>query len=327
MMSRKVLIRAAVAAAATCLAGVAFAPTKPADASAPYSGSRFADVWAEVASDPYAAMPQYEVSFSSMWGFLDDRLLDASRRTLDNRNDLLPPFRKLLHPNGICLAGTWTITEDTPYTGYFRKGSQALFIGRASTALTPTRAGEFRSFGFAGKLFPTGDANAEVPTANFFTIENLGGTLRPYFLDAQNTNDILLILPTPVAFFNTPEGANAARAFSIADETLDVTQTLIRQLYPIAEAGEPDTSKTVAPRWLMITGAPDVRRVVASDFRDELRLANYPDGLRFDIRTADVGTRLGPKAWKTIGTIDIKADALTDSCDHRLHFSHPRFRH
>src|SRR5207244_730684 len=106
-----------------------------------------------------------------------------------------------------------------------------------------------------------------------------------------------------------------------ADQTLDVTQTLVRQLYPIAELGEADPSRAVSPRWMLITGAADVARVDAKDFRDELRLANYPAGLRFDIRTADVGTRIGPKAWQTIGTIEITSDALSDSCDHRLHFS------
>jgi hypothetical protein len=326
MSSRKVVIRSAIAGAAALVVGMAVAPSKPAVAAAPYTGSSFREVWSQVASDPYATLPHYQVTLGSFFGFFQDHLLDASRRTLDDHSDVLPPFRKLLHPNGVCLAGTWNITEETPYTGYFRKGSQALFIGRASTALTATEAGDYRAFGLAGKLFPTGDADAQVPTANFFTIENLGGTRRAHFLDALNTNDIIHIAVTPTAFLSTPVGAAAAKAFATADETLDVTQTLIRQLYPIAEAGLADPSQAVAPRWMMITGASDVPRVDADDFRDELRVANYPGGLRFEIRVADVGTRLGPKAWQTIGTIDIAEDAVSDSCDHRLHFSHPRFR-
>src|SRR5262249_51413507 len=151
----------------------------------------------QVASDPYATLPHQAVTLESMFGFLDDKILDASKRTLSDRSDLLPRFRKLVHPNGICFAGVWTITEETPYTGYFRKGSQGLFVGRASTALTATEQGSFRAFGFAGKIFPTMDPDAVTPTANFFTIEDLGGTLRDHYLDAHNTNDILFISLTP----------------------------------------------------------------------------------------------------------------------------------
>jgi len=298
----------------------------PATAGAQYRGSRFSEVWSQVASDPYPTLPAYQVSLASFFGFLQNHLLAASRRTLSDHSDLLPWFRKLLHPNGVCLAGTWEITEPTPYTGYFRQGSRALLIARASTALTATRRGQYRAFGFAGKLFPTLDPQARVETANFFTIEDLGGTLRDHFLDALNTNDIIKISINASGFANGPVGVAVAQAFAIADQTLDVAQTLVRQLYPIAELGEADPSDAVAPRWMLITGADDVPRVSAADFRDELRVARYPDGLRFDIWVADQGTRLGSKQWRRIGQIAIDADAVSDSCDHRLHFSHPKFR-
>lgn len=302
---------------------LAAAPARAADG---YAGSSFDEVWSQVASDPYDTLPQVSVTLSSFYGFLRNRILDASRRTLGDRRDLLPWFRKLLHPSGICLAGTWNITADTPYTGHFKKGSRALFIARASTALTATRRGQYRAFGVAGKLFPTTDPRAVVETANFFTIEDLGGTLRDHFLDALNTNDIIQISLTPASFLATPVGIAVAKAFAIADRTFDVTQTLERQLYPIAELGEDDPAQAVAPRWMLITGSADVPRVDAEDFRDELRLASYPDGLRFDIWVADQGTRLGRKAWEKIGHIEFVEDAVSDSCDHRLHFSHPRFR-
>lgn len=300
---------------------------RPSEAQPAYAGSSFTEVWNQVSSDPYAELPHDAVTLSSFFGFLENKLLEASRRTLSDRSDLLPRFRKLLHPNGVCLAGTWNITAPTPWSGYFRQGSHALFIARASTALTATRRGQFRAFGFAGKLFPTTDADAVVPTANFITIEDLGGTLRDHFLDARNTNDIIHISLTPETFLNTPVGAAVAEAFATADQTFDITQTLIRQLYPIAEAGERDPSRVAAPRWLLITGADDVPRVDADDFRDELRVANYPGGLRFDIWATDEGTRLGDKDWHRIGYIAFVADAVSDSCDHRLHFHHPPFRH
>ncbi len=301
------------------------AATAPAQAD-DYRGTSFDEVWSQVLSDPYARLPHEQVTLSSFVGFLQDRLLESSRRTLSDRRDLLPRFRKLLHPNGTCLAGTWTITEATPYTGYFRKGRRALFVGRASAALTATQRGEYRAFGLAGKLFPTNDPDAVVPTANFFTIEDLGGTLRDHFLDALNTNDIIRISITSEGFWNTAVGIAVARAFSLADGALDLTQTLVRQLYPIAELGEPASARTVAPRWMMIVGSAGVPRFLADDFREELSLEHYPGGLRFDILVADVGTRLGTKSWRKIGVIDIDDQVSSDSCDHRLHFSHPRFR-
>jgi len=294
-----------------------------------YTGSVFSQVWSQVASDPYASLPETEVTLGSFFGWFTDHLLAASRRTLSDRRDLLPWFRKLLHPSGICFAGTWSITEASEYTGYFRQGSEGLIIVRASTALSATKRGEYRAFGFAGKLFPTSQwfDPQPLPTANFFAIEDLGGSLGDYFLDAENTNDILRVTPTPAAVANGAIGAVAAKDFAIADGAIDPTLVAVRQLYPIAELGEADPAQAKAPRWMMITGSDDVPRVVADDFRDELRVAHYPGGLRFDIYVSDWGTRLGPRLWHKIGVIELFEDAVSDSCDHRLHFSHPRYRY
>src|SRR5258708_27286149 len=90
----------------SALAGVAFVHSR-AHADAPYAGSNFDDVWAQVKADPYTALPHAEVTFGSFFGFFQDHLLDNSRRTLSEQSDLLPHFKKLLHPNGICLLGTW----------------------------------------------------------------------------------------------------------------------------------------------------------------------------------------------------------------------------
>ena len=291
-----------------------------------YEGSSFDQVWDQVASDPYPALPHYTVTLGSFYGFLVDHLLAASRRTLADHRDLLPYFQKLLHPNGICLAGEWVITEDNPYSGYFRRGSRGLIVARASTALTETERGDLRAFGFAGKIFPTLDPARVVKTANFFTIENLGGTRRDYFLDAENTNDILGVAATINVARYSGVGAAVITDFNLADPQLDPTLIAVRQLYPISELGETDPDAVRTPTWMMITGAPEVPRVLADDFRDELRLANYPGGLRFDIYVSDVGTRSGPKAWQRIGHIQVSADAVSASCDHRLHFSHPRFK-
>ena len=76
-------------------------------------------------------------------------------RAVDLRADLRwgadgKGFRRLLHPNGICLTGLWEITEETAYSGYFRKDSRALVIGRYSTCCTchPARP---RKIAFIGR--------------------------------------------------------------------------------------------------------------------------------------------------------------------------------
>src|SRR5256885_10584429 len=107
--------------------------SSPAQAQPAYAGSSFGEVWNQVASDPYAELPHYAVTVTSFFGFLENKILEASRRTLADHSDLLPRFRKLLHPNGVCLAGTWNITAPTPWSGYFRQGSHGPFIARAPT--------------------------------------------------------------------------------------------------------------------------------------------------------------------------------------------------
>src|SRR5262245_47562821 len=122
-----------------------------------YKGSRFAEVRHAIFANPYQdvygragqpPLPIYEVTLSSVLrGILpfDKSYLfrQATERTVDSGADLRwgpdgKGFRRLLHPNGVCLTGLWTITEETDYSGYFRRGSQALVVGRYSTCCTET---------------------------------------------------------------------------------------------------------------------------------------------------------------------------------------------
>src|SRR6185295_3642737 len=108
--------------------------------------------------------------------------LQAAQRTVDSQADLRwgpdrSGYRRLLHPNGVCLFGQWQITADTPYTGYFARGRTALLVARYSTCCGETRRGHTRSLALVGKLFPTTDPDHAAPlrTANFITQEDLGG--------------------------------------------------------------------------------------------------------------------------------------------------------
>src|SRR5690349_4475294 len=113
-----------------------------------YRGSRFMDVWRTLTADAYQQLPTDRIGWRDLHGWLKRAaLLRAAKRTLDTRADLLPPFRKLVHPYGIALRGTWRITRETPYTGYFAGGSEALIIARASDAIGEYRPGKLRFLG------------------------------------------------------------------------------------------------------------------------------------------------------------------------------------
>ena len=219
-----------------------------------YSGSRFADVVDALFANPYqkvwgapgeAPLPVHPVTLRSLSrGLLPtgSLLRVASERTLDSRADLRwgpdrKGFRRLLHPNGICLVGRWEITEPTLYTGYFAGGSTALAIGRYSTCCTETRRGHARSLALVGKLFPTVDAAHQAPleTANFITQEDIGGGRTEYVNDAELRN-----APDTTATMRggaLPILLTTGLVFNRVDQ-----QPSIRQLYPIAEMGSPPVS-------------------------------------------------------------------------------------
>jgi hypothetical protein len=91
-------------------------------------------------------LPRYEVTLLSVLRGILPRgrrylFRQAAERTLDSHATLRwgserRGFRRLIHPNGVCLTGVWEITEETGYSGYFRKGSRALVVGRYSTCCT-----------------------------------------------------------------------------------------------------------------------------------------------------------------------------------------------
>ena len=94
-----------------------------------YQGSSFSDVWSEVEEGEYD-LPQYKVSFRSLFRGSRDLIARAASRTLSDKSDLLEKFNeghypnKLAHPNGICFSGKWKINKKSPYSGYFKKGSE-----------------------------------------------------------------------------------------------------------------------------------------------------------------------------------------------------------
>jgi hypothetical protein len=286
------------------------------------TGASYSDVWKEVQKTPYKSLPSHSVTKASFFKAKTwfssgtNQLAIDAKRTIAGGNDILPTFQKLVHPIGICFSGVWNITEKSKFTGYFAQGSKGLIITRASEAMGNPLAVDFRALGLAGKLFPTSNAKdtTKYTTANFFTVDDLGGQVSKSYLDRAKTN------APPISkhfstFFALPMILTIANAFSAADQNPSV-----RQLYPIAELGMPDPSLAVTPA-LMSLKSENVERPGNSDFRNELRLRNFKHGLVFSISVAAKGAPL-----EKIGTIEQDEEALTEECDYRLHFPHPESR-
>ncbi len=309
-----------------CGMAMAFAVSAPVSA-APYQGSSFQDVWSVAQEGPYSVLPEEKVTLSSFYSGVVDKLQQSSSRTLASQEDVLPRFQKLLHRNGICLAGTWNITEETPYSGYFRKDSTGLIVMRASAALSQIHRGQKRAFGIAGKIFPTADVNdpQRYKTANFFVIDNLGGTYTPNFLDTSMTNDITAINFTLANLGQTGILAAAVKAFGLAEAPL--VPLTVRQLYEISSLGESADARIVTPMFIRIQGQPGGYRSEFSDFRDDLRISANGGSYRFDISVAGNGLFGFEKKWQKIGYIEVTEDVASEGCDHQVHFHHPKWRH
>jgi len=279
--------------------------------------NQFQAVWDIVKSNPYKELPQTKVSFSKLSTWHKNIILEDAKRTLKDRADILPPFEKLAHPNGICLKGIWSIEKLNAYSGYFKKGSQALIIARASSAMSNTKQGEVRAFGLAGKLFPTTNplkTNSE-PSANFFVIDDLGGTKAKKFTDVTLTNTPPLTTNSEV-LKHIIYGLKVNSAFKEADKNPSE-----RQLYEIAELGEKGAVRT--PKWLRVKAQNSVNKN-SKDFRDELKISGSKK-LIFSIEVADK-KRDNKKIWQKIGTVTFDESATSYGCDQQLHFHHPKWR-
>lgn len=266
-------------------------------------------------------LPAYKVNrrnfFEEVNGQTVNQLELDAKRTINEHADYYDRLPKRLHPNGICFTGTWEITEPSRYTGYFAQGKKALMIARASTTMTNTAVPDKRGFGFAGKLFPTENPEQAVETLNFFAIDVLAGTKAVHYLDVAMTNEpktgFSLALGTAIA---------ASQALSTADSNPG-----FRPLYPIAEYGVTPPQKAVTPHWIMIKAAPNMPRIAADDFRDELALQHYPNGLMLDIYVSDkTNDTTALQDWTRLGVMTFDESLVSYGCDRRLHFPHPKIK-
>ena len=229
-------------------------------------------------------------------------------RAVDLRADLRwgadgKGFRRLLHPNGICLTGMWEITEETAYSGYFQKDSRALVVGRYSTCCNATRRGQERSLSLVGKLFPTTDPNHTDPltTANFITQQDIGGDRTDYINDAELRN------APNTSGWRRGLGAPVLLVTGIVFGKVDKNPT-IRQLYQIAELGKPPGEPTRTPTFMRLVVDPSPtensrRSIWISATRSWLRFSTAATPLQnagstFLIEVTEDGSTRGPNFFQ-----------------------------
>src|SRR5262249_11154580 len=305
-----------------------------------YAGSRFADVREALFANPYQKtwgadgeppLPVHPVTLGSLlYGVLPGgppyAFRQATARAVDSAADLRwgpdrKGFRRLVHPNGICLTGLWQITEDTGYSGYFRNGSRALIVGRYSTCCRETRRGHLRSLSMVGKLFPTVDPNHVAPlrTASFMTQQDIGGDHNDYINDVE-----LLNAPNTTALrrgFGVPPFMGVGGGVCGGGKKTSSFQRLhIVGRGKAQGESTPATARMRAPTFMRLTVAPGQPRIEGAglDFRDEIMAQIYDRGdarpkrtLTFDIEVTDDGETHGPffrerrtfRNWRRIGRI------------------------
>ena len=305
-----------------------------AGSSAALADSRFSDVQTVVFGMPKTAespveqaelavyavgqLPQYPVTAGRMVVGGVNLLRRDSERTLRETADFYPRLEKLVHANGICLAGRWQIDTATPYTGYFKQGAEGLWLGRASVSLSETKRGQPRGFAMAGKLFPTLDPNKAVPTASFFLADVLSGTQREHYLQTAMTNQ-------PKIGFRwaaIPLMFQVGRAFSALDK-----QPGYRPVENIAALSAQGIAPEVvrAPKFLMLRPAATNPLNDAVDFRDELNLTKAKVAAwQWEIWVSDQVSQPSDEGWQKIGQITANQSIVSYGCDRQLHFAHPR---
>lgn len=323
-----------------------------------FRGSRFSEVKAAMQANPYQKVwgapgePPLPMHKATLGGVLRHILpggkpydfREAARRTLGTRNDLRwgedgKGVRRLLHPNGVCLFGRWEITEETPYSGYFRQGSQGLMIARYSTCCSETRRGYTRSLSMVARLYPTTDPeHAEVlPTAGLITQQDIGGDHSTHINDAElrNAPDVTVV--------RRGSGLPIILITGLLFDRVNL-ESSVRQLYEIAELGKDPATPTRAPLYIRLLVAAAQPRIPGDklDFRDEVMAQIYDRGdatpkrrLVFDIEVTDqakVGgftnayRRVSFENWRRIGRITFDSAALSHNGDFVIHFHHPRWR-
>ena len=295
------------------------------------TSTSFEEVKSRVFSDPYSALPQYEVSRKHFDADGENLLLSHAKRTLSSNANFieLGTKHKLLQANGICFAGTWKINHSSPYSGLFQARTNVPVIVRASVSLSGTKQRDKRAFGMAIKLFPNTQSTV---TENIFLMHSLGGTKTQHVANLPMTNEPALGELPPFSQLLTAyrlesdlEEADQAFSGKNANARFRPVSHLAEVLLPNDEIAN---NVRQGPYWLKASLKPDTPLVNKDDFRDELSLQHYPNKtLTWVLSAANFNDAGIDKAqWQEIGEMTLTESVASLTCDTKLHFNHPAIK-
>jgi len=274
---------------------------------------------------PYESLPYYKVTkalFGKASKHAKSYLTSDAERTLSSTTDLLGPERgqKLLQANGICFAGEWLIDQTSEFSGLYQFGSRVRVIARASASFSGTRQHERRALGLAVKLLPDDLENS--PSLNIFTLHTVGGVKTKYLFDLTLDNE------PPLG--RIPRFRDISTALKLRSTLLKADKeagskkpsVTFRTVAPLASYNEMNPE---APRWIRFSPASSTR-VDRKDFRDELRVENYPNKeLVYYIEVGNEATfKKSNATWQRIGKLVFTDSITSKACDTQLHFAHPK---
>lgn len=260
-------------------------------------------------------------------------IVRRSRATFIERDDFRESRPKLLHPRGVCTEATWKITEDSEATGLFAKGTELPAIVRFSSGtsdseyIPKSQNAPGRIFGFAVKLFPTQDLDQEVETQNIQTLDTYGfdRTYRKRFFH-EDTGEAVTF--TNVAPAKSTFGKLLATFFDRFD-----LSNFVRPVHPLAliDRHQESVENPKIPYEIHFVANFKARKDhVPTDFRADLM--THPGELSMDIIIRSFEPkklRRGRYAAiknidKKIGVLKIHERVISESCDFKIHFHHPK---
>jgi len=293
------------------------------------TNARYEELVRVLFDQPYTDLPRYKVTKSLFRGKgknAENYLLNDAKRTLKSKADLLPADRgqKLLQANGICFSGEWIIDQESEFSGLFSKGARSPAIARASVSFSGTQKNERRALGLAVKLLP--EDLGDKPSINMVTLHSAGGLKTPHLYELSLDNE------PPLG--RIPRLRDISTALKLKSIFLDADKqagslepsATYRSVASVAAYQQDALEQTnIAPKWLRFSPASS-SRVDRNDFRDELRVENYPNQqLKYTIEVASGEVSSKSKAqWQDIGELVFKASVTSKACDTRLHFAHPK---
>lgn len=262
-------------------------------------------------------LPQYPVNSKSLFMGGSATLEKDAIRTVNERFDFYDRLPKKLHPNGVCVLGKWQIDTHTNYSGYFREGSEGLFVGRVSVAMEDTTSDDSRGFGIAGKIFPTLNPDEEVQTGNFFTVDVLLGAQTQSVFDTKTTNE-------PELGFKFNLIGLAMKISSVLKKADD--NILFRPLTQVASLKSTEAIKQ--PKWIRLAVKNNIVRNNEKDFRNEvLKAFEENSEVTYSIEISETtNDRSAKTGWSRIGEIKLNRAVVSYGCDRRLHFAHPKLK-